>query len=261
MTSTDIVYLERIEHAGVITLNRPDSMNAINLQMRTMLTALVQEADADPDVRVIVLRGAGERAFSAGADVKEFAGRESLDEERRFREPPNWNDTLAAVRKPTLAAIRGFCLGGGLEIALACDIRIATDDSLFGLPEVRLAIIPGAGGTQRLPRVVGVAHALRLILTGDRIDAAEALQIGLISETGPVDGFQARVDSWIARLCAGGPLAQAYAKEAIQRGSEMSIGDGRRLEADLATLLTNTRDRLEGAAAFREHRAPNYTGQ
>lgn len=265
MTATEfgsdaIVRFERIGPAGVVTLNRPDSMNAINLEMRNVLVDAVRVAEANPDVRVIVIRGAGERAFCAGADIKEFDAVESLDEERQRREYPNWNDIIAKLRKPTLAAIHGYCLGGGLEIALACDIRIATDDSTFGLPEVRLAIIPGAGGTQRLPRVVGVAHALRLILTGDRIDAAEALRIGLISEAGPRDGFEGRIESWVTRLSAGGPIAIAHAKEAILRGSEMPIADGRRLEADLATLLTNTRDRLEGAAAFREHRQPKYLG-
>jgi enoyl-CoA hydratase/carnithine racemase len=261
MASDGIVHFEHVGMAGVVTLNRPDSMNAINLEMRRLLPDVVRAADTDADVRVIVFRGAGERAFSAGADVKEFAAVESLDAERRFREPPNWNDVIAACRKPTLAAIQGACLGGGLEIALACDVRVAADNAIFGLPEVRLAIIPGAGGTQRLPRVVGMAHALRLILTGDRIDAAEAFRIGLISDVVTPEMFQSTVDDWVGRLAAGGPIAIAYAKEAIRRGSEMSISDGRRLETDLATLLTNTSDRLEGADAFRERRQPKYRGE
>jgi enoyl-CoA hydratase/carnithine racemase len=261
MTGDELVRFEKIGKAGVVTLNRPESMNALNLEMRRILPDIVRSANADAEIRVIVFRGEGEQAFCAGADVKEFATVESLDDERRSREPPNWNDVIAACRKPTLAAIQGFCLGGGLEIALACDIRIAADNAIFGLPEVRLAVIPGAGGTQRLPRVVGTAHALRLILTGDRIDAAEALRIGLVSEVVAARELPDRTDNWVSRLSAGGPLAVAYAKEGILRGTEMPITDGRRLEADLATLLTNTRDRLEGAAAFRERRRPTYRGE
>jgi enoyl-CoA hydratase/carnithine racemase len=186
---------------------------------------------------------------------------ESLNAARLVREPPNWNDVIAACRKPTIAAIGGFCLGGGLELALACDIRIASPDATFGLPEVGLAIIPAAGGTQRLARVVGVGHAMRLILTRDRIDAQEAYRIGLISEIVPKDELMTRAVELAQRIAEGGPLAIAYAKEAIRRGFEMPIADGLRLEGDLAVLLHNTADRLEGAAAFRERRKPAYRGE
>jgi enoyl-CoA hydratase len=255
------VLFERRGPVGVVTLNRPDAMNAINLEMRRVLAETVRSADADPQVRVIVVRGSGEKAFCAGADVKEFAYAESLVEARAQRQPPNWNDVIAACKKPTLAAVQGFCLGGGLEIALACDVRIASDRATFGLPEVRLAIIPGAGGTQRLPRVVGVGHALRLILTGDRIDAAEALRIGLVSAVVPAAEFEPAVEDWAGRLSAGGPVALAYAKEAVRRGVDMPLADGLRLEADLANVLTNSKDRLEGAQAFRQRRKPEYRGE
>lgn len=257
----EIVRLERRGQVGVVTLNRPAALNAINLRMRVVLPQTVTAAVDDPEIRVIVLRGAGGRAFCAGADVTEFQAATSLNEARRNREPPQWNDVIAGSRKPTIAAIEGFCLGGGLETALACDLRIAADDAVFGLPEVRLGIIAGAGGTQRLPRVVGLGNALRLILTGDRIGADEALRIGLISQIVPKAELEAAALSLAERMCENGPLAMEYAKESARRGLDMSLADGLRLEADLANLLTNTKDRLEGAAAFKEKRKPRYIGE
>jgi enoyl-CoA hydratase/carnithine racemase len=157
-----------------ITLNRPAAVNAINSRIREQLPAAVQEAERDREVRVILIRGAGPKGFCAGADITEFERPASALAARIARQEMTWLDSLAAARKPSVAAIHGYCLGGGLEIALACDIRIATENASFGLPEVSLAIIPGAGGTQRLPRVVGLSSALRLILTGERISAAAA---------------------------------------------------------------------------------------
>jgi enoyl-CoA hydratase/carnithine racemase len=208
-----------------------------------------------------VIRGAGDRAFSAGADISEFEAATSLVEARSSRRPPSWNDVIAASPKPTIAAIQGYCLGGGLELALACDVRIAADDAVFGLPEVKLAIIPGAGGTQRLPRVVGLGHALKFILSGERMDAEEAFRIGLVNELVTHESLLDRVIEWAEGLSSCGPIALQYAKESVRRGVEMSVDDGLRLEAELATLLTNTADRLEGAAAFRERRPPVYRGE
>jgi enoyl-CoA hydratase len=256
-----VVLYERSASVGVITLNRPKSLNAINIEMRRVLPEVVRRADSDPDVRAVVIKGSGDRAFCTGADIKEFVPADSLVAAREQRRPPIWNDVIAASCKPTVAAIQGFCLGGGVEMALACDVRIASEDAVFALPEVLLAIIPGAGGTQRLARVVGVGHATRLILTGDRIDAVEALRIGLISEIVPRSGLEQAATDWATRLSAGGPLAIAYAKEAIRRGVEMPLADGLQLESDLSNLLTNTKDRLEGAAAFREGRTPVYRGE
>jgi enoyl-CoA hydratase/carnithine racemase len=261
MSEEEIVRLEHDGTVGLVTLNRPESMNAINLEMRRILADTIRAAEGDDSIRAIVIRGAGTRAFCAGADVKEFKAADSLNAARVLRDPPGWNDLIAACRKPTIAAVQGVCLGGGLEMALACDMRIASAEAVFGLPEVRLAIIPGAGGTQRLPRVVGMGHALRLILTGDRVDADEALRIGLVSEIVPHEELVQRAVELARTISEGGPLAIGYAKEAVRRGFDMSIADGLRLEADLATLLTNTADRLEGAAAFRERRKPVYRGE
>jgi enoyl-CoA hydratase/carnithine racemase len=260
MSGDEVVLVERHDASAVLTLNRPRAMNAISLEMRRVLADAVRALDDDDTVRAIVIRGAGERAFSAGADIKEFQAADSLHAARRLREPPGWNDLIAGCRKPTIAAVQGVCLGGGLEIALACDIRIASPEAVFGLPEVRLAIIPGAGGTQRLPRVVGLGHALRMILTGDQIDADEAWRIGLISEIVSREELIEHALALAGRISTAGPLAIGSAKEAVRRGTEMPIADGLRLEADLATMLTNTDDRLEGAAAFRERRAPVYRG-
>jgi enoyl-CoA hydratase len=212
-------------------------------------------------VRVIVIKGAGDRAFCAGADLKEARAPMSLVAARDAKQVPNWNHTIAAATKPTVAAIRGFCLGGGLEIALACDIRIAAADARFGLPEVRLGMIPGAGGTQRLPRVVGLGRALRLILTGESIDAEEALNIGLVEAVVPPEALLPTAVEWAGWMSKGAPRALAYAKEAVLRGSELPLEEGIRLEADLASLLLTTRDRLEGTQAFKEKRKPVFEGE
>lgn len=256
-STIEYVVVDCVAH---ITLNRPEVLNAINREMRHDLTAAIDRAAADPDVRVVVVRGSGERAFSVGADIKEFDAPPSLAAERDERAAPKWTDRLAECPKPTIAAIHGFCLGGGLEIALACDIRIASADATLGLPEVRLGIIPGAGGTQRLPRTVGLSHALRLILSGERIDANRALRIGLVSDVVESVELDAEVVRITDELKRGAPRALAYAKQAIRRGTQMPIAEGLLLEADLSSLLLDTHDRLEGAAAFKERRDPVYTG-
>lgn len=239
---------------ATITLNRPAALNALSADLRAQLSAATREAEADPQVRVVVLRGAGDRAFCAGADIHEFTESESLVGTRARRHSGTWNDVVAACTKPTLAAIHGYCLGGGVELALACDLRIAAPDASFAFPEVGLGLLPGAGGTQRLPRLIGVGPALDLVLTGRRIDAHEALRLGLVSAvTG--EGLEHAVDEWVERLTKAAPVAYAYAKEAIVRGAGMSLQDGLALEADLATVLTNTSDRLERVEAFKEGKA------
>ena len=255
------VLLEVAAGVAGITLNRPESRNALDREMRRQLVAAVAAAEDDPAARVLVVRGAGDKAFCAGADIKEFQPPNSLLDAREERTGPKWTDALAACRKPTVAAVHGYCLGGGLEIALACDLRIATENAVFGLPEVRRAIIPGAGGTQRLPRLVGPGPALRMILTGEHIDAAEALRIGLVSQVVPTGALDDAVASLADALRRAGPQAVAYAKEAVQRGYDLPLAEGLRLEGELSTLLTTTQDRVEGAAAFAERREPVYTGR
>jgi enoyl-CoA hydratase/carnithine racemase len=255
------VLFERRDDVAIVTLNRPEVLNAIDASMRSELPVAITAAERDPVVRAIILTGAGDRAFSAGADIKEFGAYTSLTETRAARQGRRWNDVLESTTKPTIAAIHGFCLGGGLEIALACDLRVASHESFFALPEVKLGIIPGAGGTQRLPRIVGLGHALRLILSGERIDASAALQIGLVSELVTRAELMPTALAWASKFAAAAPLALAYAKEAVRRGLDLPLDEGLKVENDLATLLLGTDDRAEGAAAFRDRRKPVYRGR
>lgn len=244
-----------------ITLNRPEAMNALSMQVRQELPAAIRAAEADPAVRVLVLRGAGERAFCAGADIKEFVEVPSPVAYRQARVPESWISAFDATRKPIIASIHGHCLGGGLEIALACDMRIASEDASFGLPETGLGIMTGVGGSQRLPRVVGAAHAMDMILTGDRITAARAQAIGLVTRVVAREALAAETEALAGRLAARPPMAMAFAKEAVRAAHDLPLRDGMRLEVDLLTHLLNTEDRLEAARAFREKRKPAFTGR
>lgn len=255
------VLIERTGHIEWITLNRPEAMNAINDDIRTQLPEAIRRADADTDVRVIVVRGAPGRAFCAGADVKGFGVVESLSEYRQSRVNDHWIRAFDETRKPVIASIHGYCLGGGLEIALACDIRIASSDATFALPEVTRGTIPGAGGTQRLAKVVGMGRALDMILTGSRITAEEALRLGVITRMSPADALATETAA-LAELVAGhAPLAVVFAKEAVRKGTDPMLDQGLKLELDLLTLLLSTEDRKEAGAAFREKRKPVFRGR
>jgi enoyl-CoA hydratase/carnithine racemase len=258
---SEVVQLESADRVAWITLNRPEAMNALSVAMRVALPRAIREAEADPDVRVVVLRGAGERAFCAGADIKEFVEVPSPPEYRQQRAHDSWIRPFDEARKPILASIHGVCLGGGLEIALACDIRIAAEDALFGLPETGLGIMTGVGGSQRLPRVVGMGAALDMILTGERISAARAREIGLVTRLVPRAELHAATAALAAQLAARPPMAMAFAKEAVRSALDLPLRDGMRLEVDLITLLLNTEDRLEAARAFREKRQPRFSGR
>jgi enoyl-CoA hydratase len=261
MTDYQAITYAVAEHVATVTLNRPDVHNAMNEAMRRDLTRCFDAIAVDDDVTVVVVTGAGERAFSAGADIREFV--EPLVPVR-FREQRRRLDFRQAMDRcwqPIIAAVNGFALGGGLELALACDIRIAAAGATLGLTEVNLAIIPGGGGTQRLPRLVGRGKALELILTGARIPADEALRIGLVERVVP-GGEALKAATELARsMAAKAPVALRYAKEAVVKGLELPLADGLRLEGDLSTLLRTTEDRLEGARAFLEKRAPRWTGR
>lgn len=255
------VLSERHGAVAVLTLNRPDVINAFNDAVRTGLPRALQAAEADPGVRVIVLRGSGERGFCVGADVKESRAAESLTQARRRLGQAAFVEAFDQVSKPVIAAIHGFCLGGGFEIALACDIRIAAADAVFALPETGLGLIPGAGGTQRLSRLIGLGRALDLVLTGDRLGAEEALRCGIVSRlvASPSDLMPEALRIAQA-IAAKPPTATAYAKEATRHGLELDLKSGLALERNLFTLLLSTRDRREAADAFREKRAPVFSG-
>jgi enoyl-CoA hydratase/carnithine racemase len=257
----EAIRYELADGIATITLDRPSVHNAMNDRMREELTACFGELGQGGEARVIVVTGAGEKAFSAGADIREFTAPQVPVKFRDARRRVDFRAAMGHGGQPIIAAIRGYALGGGLELALACDIRIASEDSLLGLTEVNLAIIPGGGGTQRLPRLVGRGKALEMILTGARIDAREALRIGLVERVVPAAELQSAAQALAKMLAERAPVAMRYAKEAVVKGLGMSLEDGLRLENDLATLLRTTEDRIEGAKAFLEKRKPRFTGQ
>ena len=257
----EVIRYELADGIATITLNRPAVHNAMNERMREELTACFGELVRSEDARVVVVTGTGERAFSAGADIREFVAPQVPVKFRDGRRRVDFRAAMDRCPQPIIAAIRGFALGGGLELALACDIRIAGEDSQLGLTEVNLAIIPGGGGTQRLPRLVGRGKALEMILTGARIDAREALRIGLVERVVPATEVLSSAQALARALAEKAPVALRYAKEAVVKGLGLPLEDGLRLENDLATLLRTTDDRIEGAKAFLEKRKPRFTGQ
>jgi enoyl-CoA hydratase/carnithine racemase len=252
---------ETADGVATVTLNRPDVLNAMNSAMRLELLEVFTLLRTDDEVRAVIVTGAGERAFSAGADIREFLEPPVPVRFREQRKRIDFRREMDRCPQPIIAAIRGFALGGGLELALACDIRIATEDALLGLTEVDLGIIPGGGGTQRLPRVVGRGKALEMILTGARVPAAEALRLGLVERVVPVTELMQTAADLARTIADKAPVALRYAKEAVVAGLELPLADGLRLENDLATLLRTTEDRVEGARAFVEKRKPRWSGR
>ncbi len=261
-TQDPALLIERAGAVALLTLNRPDSLNAINNEIRRALPEALASFEHDPAVRAVVLRGAGPRGFCAGADIKEFRADETVTQARHRMAHGAYVESLERFSKPIIAAIHGICFGGGLEIALACDLRFASADAKLALPEVNLGLIPGAGGTQRLPRLVGLGQALDMMLTGERIDAAEAHRIGLVSRVFPdADTLFAEAMRIAEVIASKPPVAASYVKEAARSGASMSLGAALQHERDLFALLLSTEDRVEAAKAFKEKRAPNFTGR
>ena len=256
-----VLLVEEKDGVAVLTLNRPQLMNSINLPL---LNALKEHVDAlrfKTDIRVVIITGSGQKAFCAGADLKERA---TLDEQQVKDFIFTIRDlftTIEYLNKPVIAAVNGVALGGGTELALACDIRIAASNASMGLTETRLAIIPGAGGTQRLPRIVGRGKAKELIFTGRRIDAQEALQIGLVNQICEKDALMAECLKMAAMICETGPIAIEQAKYAINYGLETDLHTGLSIESNAYWTVIPTEDRLEGLAAFKEKRKPVYKGK
>jgi E-phenylitaconyl-CoA hydratase len=257
------ILFERRDRIAIITINRPDRMNAINPQTSAELWDAWAAFRDDPELWVAVLTGAGERAFSAGNDLVHTAnaGRATAAASLPRGVPFGGNTRGLETWKPTIAAINGYCLAGGLEMALGCDIRIAAEHAQFGLPEVTWAIIPGAGGTQRLPRAVPVGVALDMILTAERIDAQAALRWGLISRLVPQAQLMPTALQVAETICTRGPLAVRAAKESILRGLNMSIEQGLGLEMLFSQRVGRSEDAREGPRAFAEKRKPNFKGE
>jgi enoyl-CoA hydratase/carnithine racemase len=243
---------------ATITLNRPDKLNAIQPTMLARLDAIAGEIDRRDDVRVVLLTGAGERAFSVGADINAWSALQPLDMWRRWvREGHRVFARLAQVRQPLIAALNGYAFGGGLELALAADIRLAATEAEFALPEVKIATVPGWGGTQRLPALIGPARAKQLIFSGARIDAATAERWGLINEAVPRAELLARARSLAEQIADNAPVSVQIAKQLIDGGGAAGLA----LEALAGALVATTDDAREGLASFRERRLPQFMGR
>jgi len=256
----ETIVLEPRGAITVIRLNRPDKLNAMNAKMKEEIAAALHEAEADEAVRVVVLTGAGDKAFVAGADIVEFAGKTPVDQWRAYG-PTSLYNVVDRFPKPILAMINGFCLGGGCELAMACDIRIASDRAQLGQPEVNIGIIPGGGGSQRLPRLVGIGKAMQLILSGERISAAEAHRIGLVDEVVPHDQLEARAMEIASRIAEKSPVTIRLAKEAVKASARMPLDQGLEYERSLFSIAFSTKDKEEGVAAFVEKRKPVFQGK
>jgi enoyl-CoA hydratase len=248
-----------VDRVATITVNRPDKLNALSAAVIGELGGAIDQAAADPDVAGVILTGAG-RAFIAGADISELAGQTPMSAIARARRGQLIFDRFERIAKPVIAAVNGFALGGGCELAMACHLRIAGESAKFGQPEVKLGIIPGYGGTQRLPRLVGTGRAMQLLMTAEIIDAAEAYRIGLVNKVVPNDQLLATTHAMLQQMIANGPLAVRSCIDAVLRGQDMSLADGLAYEAAHFGALSGTSDMREGMTAFLEKRTPLFTG-
>lgn len=246
---------------ALVTVNRPDTLNALNDEVIDELGAVASRLATDPAIRGAIVTGAGDKAFVAGADIRELAEQGPLEARTRARRGQDAFRRLETCGKPVVAAINGFALGGGLELAMACHLRLAAERARFGQPEVKLGLAPGFGGTQRLPRLVGKGAALELILTGEMIDAAEAFRIGLVNRVVPTSALAEESERLLRGILAHGPLAVRLALEAVEHGLEMTLTQGLQLEAEHFGLLATTRDMREGTSAFLEKRRPKFEGR
>jgi enoyl-CoA hydratase/carnithine racemase len=257
----ETVLYEKKNGIAYVTLNRPKVLNALNRQAWNDLKTAFEDARDDAAVRGVILTGAGEKAFIAGADIGELAHVSAVEAEASSSHGQAVLDLIENLGKPVIAAINGFALGGGCETAMACTIRIAAEHAKFGQPEVKLGVLPGGGGTQRLPRLVGKGRALQIILTGDIIGAADAYRIGLVNEIVPAGSLIARAEAILTQIFANAPVSVRYSLEAVNRGLETSLAEGLRLEASYFGLCAATADKNEGTSGFLEKRAARFQGR
>lgn len=256
----ETLLLDKLDRVAIITINRPEKRNALNIQTRAEGAAILEELRDDDSVGVVVFTGAGDKAFIAGADIAEFAGRTSITQ-RDVMMGRSLFTAVDSFPKPVIAMINGYCLGGGCELALACDIRIASETASFGQPEINLGIIPGGGGTQRLTRLVGEGKAMEMILTGEIIDAKTAYTIGLVNHVVPADHLRTKTIEIATRIADKSPIALQLAKEAVKLASRSNLDEGLRREVDLFALCFSTEDKDEGVGAFLEKRKPVFKGK
>ena len=254
------IELSVVDRVATLTVNRPDKLNALNAATIGELGDAIDEIRQRDDIGGAILTGAG-RAFVAGADISELAAQTPMQAKQRALRGQHIFRRFETSPKPVIAAVNGFALGGGCELAMSCHLRIASEAAKFGQPEVKLGICPGYGGTQRLPRLVGMGRALQLLMTGEMIDAAEAFRIGLVNRVVPAAELLTAADALLRQMLGNGPLALASCIEAVVRGTETSLEDGLNLEANHFALLSGSQDMAEGTRAFLEKRAPNFAGR
>lgn len=260
MSNFEAITVEYRGKVAVLTINRPDKLNALNRHVHAEGVAALEKLRRDDEVRVLVITGAGERSFIAGADISEFEGETPVSQRDLFHEKTFFN-SLEQFPKPVIAMVNGFCLGGGNELAMACDLRICTETARFAQPEINLGIMCGGGGTQRLPRLVGEGRAMELVLTGDMIDAETAHRFGLVNHVYPADQLEAETMKLAEKIAEKAPIALQLSKEAVKFASRSNLDEGLRREVDLFAICFSTEDKKEGVSAFLEKRKPVFKGR
>src|SRR5271157_480374 len=261
MTDFQNIKCEKKNHIAYITIDRPKVLNALNIVTMDELRQAFAAVKDDAEVRVVILTGAGEKAFVAGADIGELSQQSPVSAKEYTHRGQAIVDAIENLGKPTIACLNGFALGGGCELAMACTIRLASDNAKLGQPEVKLGLIPGYGGTQRLSRLVGKGVAQQLVLTGEMISAAEALRIGLVNEVVPAAELIPRAGAIAAKIIRKAPMGVQYAMEAVNQGVDMTLAEGLFLEATLFAVCCSTEDKNEGTRAFLEKRAADFKGK
>ncbi|NPA15648.1 MAG: hypothetical protein GXO44_03750 [Deferribacteres bacterium] len=259
--SYETLLVEKKDNIAIVTINRPKVLNALNATVIEELGKAFTELKNDPEVGAVILTGAGEKAFVAGADISGLVELNPLEGKEFAEKGQAVFNLIENLGKPVIAAINGFALGGGCELAMACTIRIASEKAKLGQPEVNLGIIPGYGGTQRLPRLVGKGRAMELILTGRMVDASEAYQMGLVNKVVAPEKLLDEAIEMAKVILSKGPLAVKFAMEAVNRGLEVNLEEGLKIEADLFGICCATEDKVEGTKAFLEKRKPNFKGK
>ena len=260
MAFENLLY-EKRNGIGYVTVNRPEKLNALNRKTMDELHDCFQEIERDDEVRAVILTGAGEKAFVGGADINELAVQTPVEGKEMSVRGQKVLDLIEHLGKPVIAAVNGYALGGGCELALACTLRVASENARLGQPEVKLGLIPGYAGTQRLPRLVGRGRALEMLLSGEPVSAAEAYRIGLVNQVAPAQDLIAAAEKLAQKILANAPLAVKFALEAVNHGLEMTQAEGQFLEANLFGLCCSTADMKEGTRAFLEKRPARFTGK
>lgn len=260
MSNYETILVEKRGKVAVITINRPDKLNALSSKVHAEGISALDDLRNDNEVRVLVITGSGEKSFVAGADISEFAGK-SAAEQRDVMNARSLFNSIDAFPKPVIAMINGFCLGGGCELALACDLRVAGEKARFSQPEINLGIMPGGGGTQRLTRLIGEGRAMEMILTGDMIDANTALNFGLVNHVFAPEELEEKTMELANKIAEKAPIALQMSKEAVKFASRSNLDEGLRREVDLFAICFSTEDKEEGVSAFLEKRKPEFKGK